>query len=821
MTDEVRYRLRQQAAVAELGQRALVSTDLDRLMGEATALAAMGLSVEFCKVLELLPDEKGLLLRAGVGWKQELVGKATVSAGEESHAGYTLLSKEPVIVEDLRSEKRFQGPPLLTEHGVASGISVIIHGKGKPYGVLGAHTRQKREFTSYDIHFLQAIANILSAAIERQKTEKALLEAQDKYRSIVENATDGIFQTTAEGHFISVNPSMIKIFGYESAEDMVNSVTDIAEQFNLKHRKQQQLIGMLDKKDVVRGFEVEVTRRDGARIWVSTNVRVVRDDEGKILHYEGFVQDITERKKVEEVFRNIAEGVSAATGEMFFRSLVEYLAKSLEVDFALVGELLEEDKVRTIAVYARGEFVENFEYDLEGTPCKEVIGNAMCSYPEGVREKFPQDEMLKQMGIESYIGTPLHDSAGHTLGIMIVMDGEPIDSAELAESMLRIFAIRAAAELERKRSEEELRLLQTLTMAIGEAEDFNAAIEVTLEKVCGVTGWMIGEAWIPREDGEILTSGSTWFGVMNGLKEFREQSKKFVFRPGEGLPGRVWLSRKPAWVKDVTKDDNFPRSAIAKKTGLKAGVSIPVLLDSEVIAVLDFFIKEAREEEERFIELVSAAATQLGAVIEKKRAEEKVRDSVRRLQSALSGVIGALASTVERRDPYTAGHQQRVAKLGAALAEEMGLPEESIEGLRMAGTLHDLGKIAVPAEILSKPGTISEYEFSIIKNHPQIGYEILKEIEFPWDIARIVREHHERIDGSGYPQGLSGEDIMLEARIMAVADTVEAMASHRPYRPSLGIKAALEEIQKYKGKLYDADAVDACIRLCYEKGYEL
>lgn len=821
MTDEIRYRLLQQTSVAELGQRALGSTDMTRLMSEAAALASMGLRVEFCKVLELLPDGEGLLLRAGVGWKKGTVGRATVSAGKDSQAGYTLLSEEPVIVENLRREKRFTCPPLLKEHGVISGLSVIIHGKEKPFGVLGAHSRQERQFTSDDTHFLRAIANILSAAIARQKTEKSLHDAENRYRNIVENAIDGIFQTTPEGRFISVNPAMAKMFGYDSPEDMAQSITNIAEQLYVDCGQRKEIIRLLNEREVVRGYEGRARCKDGSVIWISSNIRAVRDEEGNLLFYEGFAQDITGRKKAGEVFHSIAEGVSAATGETFFRSLVEYLAKSLGVDFSLVGELVEEDKVRTIAVYARGNAAENFEYNLGGTPCDDVLESDICAYPSDVQQKFPQDEMLKQMGIESYIGTPLHDSAGHTLGIMVVMNSEPIESTELAESMLRIFAVRASAELERKRSEEELQLLQTLTMAISQAEVFDAAIKVTLKKVCEVTGWMIGEAWIPREDGEVLNSNITWFGIKNGLKEFREQSKQFVFKLGEGLPGRVWLTRKPAWVKDVTRDDNFPRAEIAKKAGLKAGVSIPVLLDSEVIAVLDFFIKEAREEEERFIELVSAAATQLGAVIDKKRADEKVRDSVRRLQSALSGVIGALASTVERRDPYTAGHQQRVSKLAAALAQEMGLPEERVEGLRMAGTLHDLGKIAVPAEILSKPGTISEFEFSIIKNHSQVAYDILKEIEFPWPIARIVLEHHERLDGSGYPQGLSDGEIMLEARIMAVADTVEAMASHRPYRPSLGMKAALEEIQKYKGELYDADAVNACIHLCYEQGFKL
>jgi HD-GYP domain-containing protein (c-di-GMP phosphodiesterase class II) len=171
------------------------------------------------------------------------------------------------------------------------------------------------------------------------------------------------------------------------------------------------------------------------------------------------------------------------------------------------------------------------------------------------------------------------------------------------------------------------------------------------------------------------------------------------------------------------------------------------------------------------------------------------------------------------RDPYTAGHQRRVTILACAIAEEMGLTDEQFDGLRMAGLIHDLGKINVPAEILSKPGHINDIEFSIIRYHPQICHDILKSIELPWPVAKIVLHHHERLDGSGYPQGLKDDEIILEAKILAVADVVEAMASHRPYRPALGIELALEEIKKNRGTLYDPIAVDACIKLFTKKKF--
>jgi PAS domain S-box-containing protein len=235
-------------------------------------------------------------------------------------------------------------------------------------------------------------------------------------------------------------------------------------------------------------------------------------------------------------------------------------------------------------------------------------------------------------------------------------------------------------------------------------------------------------------------------------------------------------------------------------------------------------LRKAKDEleirvEERTIELRNVNKRLLIGLKERRRAEEALEKSLKSLRKALEGTVNALATTAEKKDPYTAGHQRRVAQLACAIGEAMGLSEEYIEGLRIAGSLHDIGKIVVPAEILSKPGRLNEYEFGIIKPHPQIGYEILKGIEFPWPVSQAVLQHHEKLDGSGYPEGLSGEEIILEARILTVADVVEAIASHRPYRPSLGIENALDEIKKNCGILYDSYVVDTCLSLFNEKGF--
>ena len=207
-------------------------------------------------------------------------------------------------------------------------------------------------------------------------------------------------------------------------------------------------------------------------------------------------------------------------------------------------------------------------------------------------------------------------------------------------------------------------------------------------------------------------------------------------------------------------------------------------------------------------------------ITERKRADDELRRSLDNLKKAFAATVQVMVSAVEMRDPYTAGHQSRVADLICAIATEMGLVPDKIEGIRMAGSIHDIGKLSIPAEILVKPTRLTDIEFSLIKEHSRSGYEILKNVESPWPLAQIVYQHHERIDGSGYPRNLKGDEILMEARILAVADVVEAMASHRPYRAAMGIETALEEIEKKKGIIYDETVVDACLRVFREKGYQ-
>jgi len=255
--------------------------------------------------------------------------------------------------------------------------------------------------------------------------------------------------------------------------------------------------------------------------------------------------------------------------------------------------------------------------------------------------------------------------------------------------------------------------------------------------------------------------------------------------------------------------------------------SAPVKVSGTVVGKIEVgYLEEMpKEGEGSFLkeekQLIDSIAERLGQITQRRQAEDALQQTLKSLRKAVSSTIQVIVSTLEARDPYTAGHQIRVADLTRAIATEMNFSKDRIEGVFMAASIHDIGKLSVPAEILSKPGKLTETEFSLIKEHSKKSYEILKNVESPWPLAEIVYQHHERMDGSGYPRNLKGDAILMEARIMAVADVVEAMASHRPYRPALGVDAALEEIEDNKGTLYDAHVVDVCLRLFREKGYQL
>jgi len=317
----------------------------------------------------------------------------------------------------------------------------------------------------------------------------------------------------------------------------------------------------------------------------------------------------------------------------------------------------------------------------------------------------------------------------------------------------------------------------------------------------------------------IRRQGYQEFGIADFISKLVITLDKFP------LIEKLVKTKKPLVVPDTYKESQW---VVIKETNwIRSHITIPVCLHEDVLGLLmidsDTPNKFSVEDIKRLQPLANTASIALKEAQEYRKTEqveEELKQSYKKVKEILEGVVQAVALTVDIRDPYTAGHQRRVSQLSSAIAKEMNLTLDLIEEIHIAGVLHDIGKISVPAEILSKPGRLNGMEMSLLKAHPQIGYDILEKIDFPWPLAKVVLQHHERMDGSGYPAGLSGKEILLEARILGVADVVEAMSSHRPYRPALGIDKALEEISKNRGILYDTEVVDVCLKLFKEKNFK-
>ncbi|MBN1931526.1 MAG: GAF domain-containing protein [Desulfobacterales bacterium] len=281
-------------------------------------------------------------------------------------------------------------------------------------------------------------------------------------------------------------------------------------------------------------------------------------------------------------------------------------------------------------------------------------------------------------------------------------------------------------------------------------------------------------------------------------------------------------TREPVVCKNIRTNPNFTAwQPETKQFGFGSAIALPLIADGQTLGVLNIYAAGADDFNPDEVKLLKQLADDLAYGIVALRNRVHHRQTMQKLRYAMEATIQAIATAVELRDPYTAGHQKRVANLSVAIAKEMKLPEDQIEGIRMAGCIHDVGKLYVPAEILSKPDKLTEIEYSMAKFHVQAGYDILKGIDFPWPVTKIIEQHHERMNGTGYPNGLVGKDIIIEARILGVADVVLSMALHRPYRPALGIDAALEELEKNKDVLYDSDVVNACVKLFRKKQFKI
>lgn len=403
---------------------------------------------------------------------------------------------------------------------------------------------------------------------------------------------------------------------------------------------------------------------------------------------------------------------------------------------------------------------------------------------------------------------------------------KPVREQEL-RSTLEMALYKHGAETRLKHLHQVLRAVRDVTGLLTREKNADRLLEEACRILAGTRGYALVWVGRPVEEGHRILPVAHAGGHADYLENL-DVTWDDVPR-GRGPSGTAARERRVSVCRDFAND---PRTAPWREAALGRGfassASIPIMRGDNLYGLLTVYAEKIDFFDDEEVALLTELASDLAYALDaleaeaaRRKAEERLSRSERQLREAFQASIRALSTAIEMRDPYTAGHQERVTRLAAAVAEEMGLDEDRIVGIRIAGSVHDIGKMSIPAEILSKPTKLSAVEYSLIQTHPRTGSDILKNIRFPWPIARIVLQHHERLDGKGYPDGASGEEILLEARIIAVSDVVEAISSHRPYRAALGLDKALDEIRKGRGSAFDPDVVDACIRVVGRPGFSL
>jgi PAS domain S-box-containing protein len=525
----------------------------------------------------------------------------------------------------------------------------------------------------------------------------------------------------------------------------------------------------------------------------------VHDAQGAYLYSVHTLEDITERKQAarrlresQQLTQNIIDGSSSLIYSLDTDGRFMLANKSLLALFNIAPEhLLGHGREVVLPSEVADEHRKN---DLLVMGQRAVI-------------EF-EERNLQADGEHIYFSQkfPLFDSEGKVTGVCGI-------STDITQRKQTEIALRRVNRALHTLSEGNQRLIH--------ADDESQLLQTMCQAVVEKGGYRMAWVGYVEQDAEPSLRPVAKAGFEQGYLEQAHITWRDTER-GQGPTGRAVRFGQTQVAQNIASDPNMsPWRVEAAKRGYASSIALPLLEQGQCLGVLNIYAAEPDAFDADEIRLLEEMAGDMAFGIRTQRVRVAHREHEQRLQQSMLQTVRAISGIVEMRDPYTSGHQSRVAELARAIAQRMGLPEEQAQAIHLAGLVHDLGKIRIPAEILSKPGRLNEVEYSLIKMHPQSGYEILKGIDFAWPIAQTVLQHHERLDGSGYPQGLKGEEILLGARILSVADVVEAISSHRPYRPSLGIDAALEEIRRARGVLYDPQVVDDCVALLREPGYVL
>ncbi len=583
---------------------------------------------------------------------------------------------------------------------------------------------------------------------QRRQMEEELRDREEQFRTLLENAPDGIYMNNLEGNFLYGNRKCEEIIGYQREELIGKNFLELnilpeSSLARAAHLLQDNINGKSTGPD-----ELELIRKDGRHIPIEITTNIVpRKGQTIVL---AFVRDISERKKAEEAlreseerFRDMASLLPQAIFEADEKGKFTFVNRQgLEIFGYSQAEAARMNVLETIIPQDRSRAVENIADRIKG-------------------QDFPPSEY-----------TAIRKD-GSTFPVTIYASPIMLDSryAGMRGILIDVTERKQTEEILRE-SEEKYRLLAENARDIIWTMDMNFQFTYMSPSVLQVRGYTVEEVMAQSLE-EIFTPSS----LEIALKAFEEELALESMEP-----------------KDLSRMRTLELEHICKD-----GSTVWVEINTSFL----------RDTDGHPIGILGVSRD----ITERKMAEKNLAKSYKSLKKTLNDAIETMVKIVEMRDPYTAGHQRKVADLAIAIAKEMKFEDTEIEQIKMAAIIHDIGKIYVPSDILNKPGKLSEIELQLIKSHSQYGHDIVKGMNCPCSVSQAILQHHERLDGSGYPNRLKGEDTILDAKILAVADVVEAIASHRPYRPARGVHIAMEEISKNKGKLYDPDVVDACLKL--------
>jgi len=633
--------------------------------------------------------------------------------------------------------------------------------------------------------------------IERKQAEEKLKDSEEYLQVLFDYAPDAYFISDLKGDFIDGNRAAERLTGYKK-EELIGknflklkllSTTDVPKEAKLFTKELREL--------PTGTSELVLSRKDNTKVTVEISAYLIKI-KGRTLVL-GIVRGITKRKETEKTL---------AESEEKYHTVFENAGTAIMV--------IEEDE--TISMV-------NTQYEKLSGYSKKEIENKMkwadLIVPEDLeRVKRYHITRRKARGkAPSEYEFRMIDKKGNIKNIFL-KTGMMSNSKRSIASLTDI--------TERKRAEERIKHLDLVIHAIRNVnqlivkeKDRERLLKGVCDSLIKTRGYYHARIVLLNEEGKISTH------IEAALrKDFLPLVK--LLKESEMTPcgQRALKQEEVVIIEDPASactDCPLVPACSAQRGVMTIRLEYHGRLYGKISVSIPVHFINDKEEHALFKEVAGDIALGLHSIEMREKLDKQtynLQQNYQKTKRAMDATIETMSKIVEAKDPYTAGHQQRVSQLTIAIAKELNFSEDKIEGIRIASLIHDIGKIGLPTEILSKPTKLSDIEFSLIKEHSQIGYDILKFIDFSYPVANIVLQHHERLNGSGYPHHLKGDEVLLEARIIGVADVVEAMSSHRPYRPALGIDKALEEILKNRGILYDPEAVDACLKLFKEKGFK-